>query len=157
MTEDTIKRMAADIDGTGEPIFWVQRHRRVYGLDPAYSDRIVWLENDDYCEISDFGEHRCPHCDKALSRGEFDDDECLCCQASFVDDLHVTHTAYQDTWDNVQPFFTRTGAEEYLRINGHNLRGKEEARIYVEYAFRNAEWQAVRKLLMAMQHDMERR
>jgi len=59
-------------------------------------------------------------------------------------------TAYQDTWENVQPFFTRKGAEEYLRINGHNLQGKEPPRIYVESAFRNAEWQMIRQKLMML-------
>jgi hypothetical protein len=60
---------------------------------------------------------------------------------------NYTKTAYQDSWENVQPFFTRKGAEEYLRINGHNLEGKEKPRIYVESAYRNAEWIAIRKML----------
>ena len=51
---------------------------------------------------------------------------------------------YQDHWVNVQPFFTRPGAEAYLWINGHNLK---DPRIYVESAFRNAEWQAIRLFL----------
>lgn len=66
---------------------------------------------------------------------------------------NYTKTAYQDTWENVQPFFTRAGAEEYLRINGHNLRGrsaKEAPRIYVDSAFRNAEWQAIREMLLGL-------
>lgn len=155
MTEATLTRMASDLTSqdnaaTHHPIFVVQRHRRVYGFDPAYSDdQAVWLENDDYVEISDFGEYSCPHCEKKLTRGEFDDDECLGCQAGFVDDLHVTHTAYQDSWESVQPFFTRAGAEEYLRVNGHNLQGKEPPRIYVDSAFRNSEWQALRALLLS--------
>lgn len=50
----------------------------------------------------------------------------------------------------MQPFFTRAGAEHYLEINGHNLRGPEPLRIFVESAYRNAEWQAIRALLLAL-------
>lgn len=64
-----------------------------------------------------------------------------------------TKTGYQDTWENVQPFFTRAGAERYLRINGHNLRGHEPPRIFVDSAFRNAEWQAIRAMLLKMASD----
>lgn len=59
-----------------------------------------------------------------------------------------TKTAYQDTWENVQPFFTRKGAEEYLHANKHNLTDKEPPRVYVVSAYRNAEWQAIRQMLI---------
>lgn len=154
MTDELQKQLVAmakeihtqDNEITANPIFMVQRHRRTYGFDPAYSDNPVWLENDDHVEITDFSEYQCPECDKALSRDEFEDEYCAACSRS-LEQLHVTKTAYQDTWENVQPFFTRKGAEEYLRINGHNLDGKEKPRIYVESAYRNAEWIAIRKML----------
>lgn len=63
---------------------------------------------------------------------------------------NYTKTAYQDHWENVQPFFTRKGAEEYLRSNKHNLRGIEEPRIFVESAYRNVEWIAIRKMLQTL-------
>jgi hypothetical protein len=37
-------------------------------------------------------------------------------------------------------------AARYIYLNGHNLRAP---RIYVESAFRNAEWQALRALCIA--------
>jgi hypothetical protein len=49
-------------------------------------------------------------------------------------------------WQNVQPFFTKDAADHYIYLNGHNLRAP---RIYVESAFRNAEWQALRALCIA--------
>ena len=142
-----------DNAGTHEPIYMVQRHRRTYGFDPAYSDKPVFI-NEDSCDVAidvdDPDPYMCPNeeCSKPLNFQSMCDECCDKCDESFdLGDFCLTKTAYQDTWENVQPFFTRKGAEEYLRINGHNLRGKEEPRIYVESAYRNAEWIAIRKML----------
>lgn len=200
--EEVWKRMASviahqDNAYTADPIFVVQRHRRVYGFDPAYSDRVVYLTNDDYVEVDlstaprcprcqhpytvaqinndagiatcpgcsaslsndeckkimrDYEDAlKCPKCEEPLSADEVECEHCDKCDSSFDlgDDLWLTKTAYRDSWENAQSFFTRQGAEDYLRINGHNLQGHEPPRIYVDSAFRNAEWQAVRALLMA--------
>lgn len=103
---------------------------------------------------------KCPTCENTPSNGDLDDESCHVCEEnpdcpkyshfSLIDDLGLTRTAYQGTWENVQPFFTRKGAEEYLRINGHNLRGREEPRIYVDSPNRNAEWQAIRRMLLGL-------
>ncbi len=138
---------------THEPIFMVQRHCRTYGFDPAYSDNPVFVTNDEFHEVTidPAGDdpYTCPHCEEPLTKDAVDDECCQACDELFDvgDDLCLTKTAFQDTWENVQPFFTRAGAEEYLRINGHNLRGKEPPRIYVEGSTRNAEWRLIRKLL----------
>ena len=132
---------------THEPIFMVQRHRRTYGFDPAYSDKHVYVD-EEYNEVTDFSDYLCPECSKPLAVEDMDDEACTTCNADLdLGNWCLTKTAYQDTWENVQPFFTRKGAEEYLRINGHNLDGKEKPRIYVESAYRNAEWIAIRKML----------
>lgn len=44
-----------------------------------------------------------------------------------------------------QAFFIRQNAENYIRNNSHNLK---ESFIYVESAYRNSEWQAIRELLV---------
>lgn len=193
-----------DNAATHAPIFMVQRHKRTYGFDPAYSeDHTVYLTQDDYYEVDtslaptcpkckhiwtkadvesltqfdcskckeklsaeertqidrDYEEClKCPTCENPLTRTDLDDESCHVCEEDpnckkyphfdLSDDLGLTRTAYQDSWENVQPFFTRKGAEEYLRINGHNLEGKEKPRIYVESAYRNAEWIAIRQMLI---------
>jgi hypothetical protein len=53
---------------------------------------------------------------------------------------------YLDHWEFVTACFTEKGCQDYLRINGHNLK---EPRIYVESAHRNAEWQLIRAALAA--------
>lgn len=136
---------------THEPIFIVQRHRRTYGFDPAYTDKPVYLD-EEYNEVDlvtyDPNGYECPSCCEKLGLDDMNDECCTHCgKVLDLGNYCLTKTAYQDTWENVQPFFTRKGAEEYLRANKHNLTGKEPPRVYVDSAFRNAEWQAIRKML----------
>jgi len=56
-----------------------------------------------------------------------------------------TRTGFRWRWEFVQAFFTRQAAEEYLQSQAHNL---GEARVYVESAYRNREWQRLRELLL---------
>jgi hypothetical protein len=133
---------------TAEPIFMVQRHRRTYGFDPAYTDNHVYVD-DEHNEVTDFSDYLCPECSKPLAVEDMDDEACTTCNADLdLGNWCLTKTVYQDSWENVQPFFTRKGAEEYLRINGHNLEGAEKPRIFVDSAYRNSEWIAIRNMLL---------
>lgn len=138
---------------TADPIFMVQQKVRTYGFDPDYSDDSKLL----YCGVDDIGaeyseaereERYVEYCamlaeaneakeddepkEEPMSREDFDDD-------------NYQKVYFQEHWENVQPFFTEVGAQEYLRINAHNLK---EPQIYVESAFRNAEWQEIRNWLL---------
>lgn len=167
MTDELQKQLVAmakeihtqDNEITTNPIFMVQRHRRTYGFDPAYSDKPVYVDEEhNEVEINAQASdgYGCPHCNAALGIDDMDDECCTHCDMSLdLGDFCLTKTAYQDTWENVQPFFTRKGAEEYLEDNGHNLTGKKPPRVYVESGFRNAEWQAIRKMLMQLNLSME--
>jgi hypothetical protein len=148
---DLLKQMAENLRSqdnacTANPIFVVQQRRRVYGFDPGYSNNVVYMHDEGF-EVSE--EERQEEYGEALAEADEDEDF-----PDFEDwcEENYTLTAYQDFWDNVQPFFTRAGAEEYVRINGHNLK---DPRVYVDSAFRNAEWQAVRELLMSMVKESE--
>jgi hypothetical protein len=48
-------------------------------------------------------------------------------------------------WEFVTACFTEEGCKEYLRQDGHNLRGEVE--IFVAGGYRNDEWEAVREHL----------
>jgi len=153
---------------TAYPIFMVQRKRRTWGIDPAYTENFTWFHGDDSDEL--YGAD-------LLAAERFYRSHCIApkyisdgiaygpghSSADFGDCDYYSHlrrVGYVDTWENEQPFFTRAGAERYIKENGHNLR---EPRIYVECAFRNREWQAMREHLQriavaAIQriHDRER-
>jgi len=50
-------------------------------------------------------------------------------------------------WHTHQMFFSRKGAERYIEANKHNL---NDPHIYVDTAYRNSEWIAVRELLLSI-------
>lgn len=118
---------------TANPIYVVQRKRRTYGFDTDYDDgeRTVWLHSDESVEAT--AEERKP-LDEAWERG---------------DDIPEgwIRTSYVDTWEFVMPFFTEAAADRYVRENAHRL---GEARVFVDSAYRNPEWQAIREYLMAL-------
>lgn len=89
---------------TAHPLFAVQQERRIYGLDPGYSDLIEVTEEGD-------------------------------------------EVRYHVEWEVVTVCFTRKGAEQYLRVNGHNL---WNPRIYAMSAYRNAEMIALREWLASL-------
>lgn len=54
-------------------------------------------------------------------------------------------------WVSVQPFFTHSGAEAYIRENGHNL---NEPRIYISSGNNNPEWRLMREILRGDSKDV---
>lgn len=115
---------------TVHPIYVVQSRHRIYGIDPTWGGDVVWLRQDETIEADD---------DESRELSERQERE------GEVDGWDLV--GYVDTWVSVQPFFTRSGAESYIARNGHRM---TDARVYVESAYRNPEWQAIRELLLAL-------
>ncbi|MEO8277428.1 MAG: hypothetical protein ABI639_14535 [Thermoanaerobaculia bacterium] len=135
-TSETIERVLAEIAreistqdsaGTTHPIYVVQQRRRIYGIDTQWGGEVVWLGEDSIeATAEDVAE-----IETGKREGEI-----------------WTETGFVDVWEFVQPFFTRKGAEEYIRANGHRHgRGKADLRVYVDSGYRNDEWQAARLAL----------
>jgi hypothetical protein len=123
---------------TADPIFVVQQRVRIYGMDPDVDDvSIVWL-------------------DSCNDNAEITGDELNELEAKYDAGFHVPNeyyrTGYKDTWEFVQPFFTRKAAEAYIEVMRHRL---TDPRVYVESGYRNREWQAIRALLMLIAADGE--
>lgn len=116
------KLRTQDNRGTVNPMFCVQEKRRLVGMDAAYSENRCWhdLGNDHtiYDDDPDFKEPEGPEWD------EF---------------------GYIDQWFTVMVAFTESACEEYLRLDGHNLK---QSRIYVESFNRCPEMIAIRDMLM---------
>lgn len=116
------------------PIYIVERKRRMYGLDPDYDHDgkcTVWLRSDEAVEAD---EEERKLLDEAYDLGNDIPDGWI-------------RTAYVDTWEFVMPFFTEAAADRFIRENAHRL---GEARVFVESAYRNPEWEAIREYLMAL-------
>jgi hypothetical protein len=138
---------------TGDPIFIVEKLVRDYGYTSDYSEKYVWFDNENpECEISDV------EAIKILNQIEdlfFDWDnkpETITIDEQILeyDSRRFQRIYYQDRWEFVQPFFTKVGAENYLKVDGHNL---GETRIYVMSGYRNFEMQDVRRLLMEEENE----
>lgn len=116
---------------TAEPIFVVQQRKRLYGVDPDIVDdsEVVWLDGENDCQ-------------------EIDGEERERLEALYQDTFDVPgkyhRTGYVDQWEFVQPFFTEAAAVAYIEANLHRL---TDPRIYVDSAYRNPEWQAVRAMI----------
>ena len=137
--EDALKEISDNIrkqsnDCTNLPMFVVQTRRRIYGMDTDYSEEIAWLYADEAVEVdADTAKHLE---EMYQTNHEINGDLCL-------DDY--TRTAYIDVWEMATVCFTRKGAEDYIKANGHNL---NEPRIYVESGYRNVEFETIRKFLL---------
>lgn len=125
---------------TNSPIFIVQQKNRICGLEDGYSHEHIWVDESSE-EVDDEEEIRL-----------LDEAERLCLDAIVLeeetrdfDDYRKVY--YRDEYVFVQPFFTEHGAQEYIKVNGHNLR---EPRIYVESGYRNEEWRLIREYLMGL-------
>lgn len=117
--------------GTSQPIWEVQERERDYRYDEAIDDTHVWLD-DDHNEVRE------PDEIQRLNDHWDDHDE--------APDGY-TRCAYVDRWVTVTVCFSRQGADDYIRVNGHNL---TDPRIYVDSLYRNHEMIAVRDALMAL-------
>lgn len=137
---------------TAHPIFVVQQRNRIYGMDPDIDDiQIAWM-------YSDGGE--IPEEDAKVAEAywqeHYEEPEYIDEGQAFVapTDAEVVRlrgsrdtlrrVAYIDTLEFVQPFFTQAAADRYIEENRHRMK---DPRVYVDSAYRNKEWIAVRKCL----------
>ncbi len=126
----TIAEIAEDVRtqdnlATANPLFIVEQEMLVYGMGADRTDEFVWLD--------DSGEE--VHDEELLKRLEADG----------ADESGYEKCGFIRLWKFVTACFTRNGCEDYIRLNGHNLRNP---RIYVEGGHRNDEWQTLRGFLL---------
>lgn len=130
---------------TADPIFYVQENQRIWGFDPHYSENYVWIDD----EGNDIGEEFYDDLDFLEENDYCDEEDVIKCRERLrqygVNEENCQKVYYIDIWENVQPFFTEEEAQQYLKINGHNLKNP---RIYVACAFRNEEWQLMREYII---------
>lgn len=112
---------------TADPLFIVQQRNRVYGIDLEYAPEAAWF----YTEDSEY-EEATPLEARVLDAS----DEV----PEFWEKI-----GYYDSWEYVQPFFTRKAAEKYIEANRHRL---TDPRVFVESLYRNPEMQAIRSALL---------
>jgi len=128
--DDFLKTLAHNLSTqdnriTQDPVFVVQQKRTIYGIDPDYTENIVWIN------VANDSELATP-------------EEVELLESEAMDDDGWTKTGFYEWWEFVTCCFTEAGAEDYINANGHNL---NNPRIYVESAYRNLEWIKLREYL----------
>lgn len=115
---------------TAEPVYTVQERRRIYGMDPAYGDdNWKWVHCDDCAEADP---------EEVVELNLWEE------EGKLIPD-EWSKVYYIDVWEVVASFFLLTNAEQFMANNLHNL---NVPRVYVDSAYRNPEWQLIRKLLI---------
>lgn len=115
---------------TDQPIFIVQQKVKDYGYDADHSfDGYEWINPDnDHAEAD---ERQAGRLD-ALAKGH-------------RETAPWERVYFKERWDFVTACFTEQGCLDYMKRNGHNLKGP---RIYADGSFRNEEYRSVRNFLM---------
>ena len=118
---------------TADPIFLVQEQVRIYGINTNYDPKIAWLHGDESVEV-DAGTAK--DLESAYEQDGNDEPE------------GYRRVGYAERWEFVMCFFTEAAADLYIAQMRHRHTG--DLRTYVDCAFRNHEWQAVRGWLMGL-------
>ena len=138
---------------TADPIFLVEKQVKTYGIDVEHDPQIAWLYGDDYTEL--------PPEEYAVAEKYFQEvgevPACILDQTAYENALNcadesehyseLLRVGYADHWQFVQCFFTKLAAEMFIENNKHRHHGK--LRVYVDSAYRNHEWKAIREHLAA--------
>jgi hypothetical protein len=113
----------------------VERKVRDYGLDEAYCDEYVWLDDSgDYNEIKD---------EKIIQLLDEADNYMRELPGEYKD---YTKVYYKDRWEFITLFFTEKGAREFMERNKHRY-DEGEIRLYVDSAYRNEELKVIQGFL----------
>jgi hypothetical protein len=110
---------------TTDPIFQVRGLRRIYGMDPQWTDNLLWIDIED-------GAHEVDPPSDSENPGDF-----------------IIQTGYVDVWEVLMVAFTEEGCKEHLRLNGHNYRRYEKVEIYADSLNRCPEMQSIRSWLIS--------
>lgn len=122
---------------TADPIFCVQERKLDVGYDETFGGELVWVGSEGELVTRESDSARF----ERLDADSFDPD-------LDGDPDGWTRTSYQERWEFVQPFLTRSAADAYIAHNRHRHSGS--LRVYVDSGYRNPEWQALRSLMLSL-------
>jgi hypothetical protein len=117
-----------DNRATANPAFCVQLKKRDVGLDPAYAEHLCYRNSEDGDVV-------------------YDDDPNF---EEPIGDQWDTF-GYVDRWETVMVAFTEEACNQYLAVDGHNVRSRafrQQVRIYVESFNRCEEMITIREALL---------
>lgn len=121
--------ISQDNQCTAFPMFLVQQRHRLYGFDTRWVGDVGWLRDGEEVDASET---------QALEEKWGDSED---------EPAELTRTGFVDEWVFVTCCFTQAAADEFIAVNRHRL---TDPRVYVDSAYRNQEWNAVREHLLTL-------
>ncbi|WP_428383732.1 hypothetical protein [Nevskia ramosa] len=120
---------------TADPMFVVQKKRRIYGFDTSYCTRTVWLDSE--CESTEVPAKRARVLDRRDDRGD-------------KIPPRYERTGYIDEWEHVTTYLTSEAAHAYCEAKAY----EGELRVYVDSGCRNHEWKAMQAFFMGLAREL---
>lgn len=111
---------------TADPVFTVERRRRIFGIDFDYCQEHTWVDDCGECNIEE-----CARLDATYDETGNEPDG-------------YTRCGYMDVWENVASYITPEPAREFASAKG------DDYRVMVDSGCRNAQWRALRSFLLAL-------
>ena len=132
-----------DDRSTRWPMFCVQRHVLVYGVDEGLADDRSWVRRCEVVSRDWFA---------ALDLAQYAKAQEATIEGDTYKMSEFQRYGIKETWETVMVCFTEKGAQDYIDANGHNLRSSGHAapRIYVESFSRCREMIDLRQWLMSL-------
>lgn len=124
-------------------MFCVQKVVFISGLDESLGndDEIMWVHQ---------GEMMCESHWPIITKARDNDQDTVTLDGDEYDMKDLESYGFRRGWETVQVCFTREGAENYIKANGHNLSQYGPPRIYGESFHRNVEMMTLHRILPAL-------
>jgi hypothetical protein len=117
---------------TSDPMYLVRRKERIYGIEAGYEDACTWIHIEE-------GEEATQNTINLLE-ARFHKD-------GTSETKNYRRVGYVERDEHIQTFLTEAAAQEFMQRNKHRY---GDMHLYVDYGYRNWEWQEVRKHLMSL-------
>ncbi|MBC6988984.1 hypothetical protein [Hymenobacter sp. BT491] len=115
---------------TSDPQYLVRRKERIYGLSFEYAPQTTWINIEE-------GEE--------AAQGTINLLEARYQRDGTDETANYRRVGYAERDEHIQSFFTEEAAREFMKRNEHRY---GPMHLYVDSAYRNHEWQAVREHLL---------
>jgi len=134
---------AQDNACTANPVFAVMQDRRIWNVTSDAATGHLWINSDTGEEVEDRCDDKLHEALELLSHDDPYEIEFVVggetyVRAFFKDERAPVEGAF---------FLVRKHAERYIENNRHNLKAPS---VFVQSAYRNSEWQLIRKLAVAL-------
>jgi len=126
---------------TSDPIYTVQKLKKIYGLDLDYGEYYDWINNENDFYVAD--SKLKAELDRAyiLNRSSF----------TYDDEIIIVNgwekSFFYAEWETIETFLTEKSAKDYIELHKHRY-PDSELKMFVASGYRNPEMRAIREYFL---------